>query len=171
MDELVGLENAYSITYKKFLDLYTEAQSKNDWSTLSFLETQYKSYFIDAVAAETAHNEPSDNEDAFPCPILSDTDFFTYRRIMNIITYLIGSPELAEKYRYYLEHVIAYKLRTNSDNKTYRCYDSDSLWKEFFLHCATLAAVIRQRKIIDIDELVYRTQEYFENAPFDYSFT
>lgn len=169
MDELAGAE--HSLSLKKFLALYTEAQSKNDWSTLSLLETNYKSYFIDAVTAETAHNEPSDNEDAFPCPILSDTEFFTYRRIMNIVTYLTGSPELAERYRFYLEHVIIYTLRTNSDNKKYRCYDSDSLWEKFFLRCVALATVIRQRKISDIDELVYRTQEYFENAPFDYSFT
>lgn len=162
-------DDAFPISYEAFLLLYSKALSQNDWGALSVLEAKYKIFFIDAIIAETSKYEPSDNEDEYPYPILSDTNFFTYRRIMNIVTYLTGSMESAKKYTFYLEHAITYTLRTNVNNKEYRCYDSDSLWKDFFLRCVALASAIRVRKIDSIEELVFRAQEYYENAPFDYS--
>lgn len=151
------------LSYQDFLSIYQQAMRLCDQKALSHLKHLYPDFYAEAYIQMIP-----------PCPNLEQSQT-TYPIlelpagyspcVLNMITYLTGDPKTACLYIDSLfEHVKNEKRRNIRTDQVCHIFDETSLWNDFFTKEPSLAAVLCKRKIESFQELVLRTQNYFENA-------
>ena len=94
---------------------------------------------------------------------LIDSRRMTQNRVLDMVAYLFGKHEAPDKYKQILMDKIAYQDIFNYQLERYQQdYDKTALWDCFFMGLPELRYIIEQRRIQNLDELIYRASSYFE---------
>ncbi len=158
-------ENTANVRVEDFLIYYTKAYKRTNIKALTQLHEQFPE------VAELAFDEdyldslsdPADYEYRYRHPIRIDSKRMTQNRVLDMVAYLLGKHEAPDKYKQILADRIAYRDVFNYQLERYqRDYDKTALWDCFFMGLPELRYIIGQRRIQNLDELIYRASSYFE---------
>lgn len=161
-----------TLSYEDFFVLYCMADQKGDVKTLSELEEHYPSFFRKAYLDRLPFEADPDDKNVL-YPILT-LPFYYDSSIRDLLLYLLDFDLAGVKVcMSYLHKHIKWERRRNvrTDESSY-VFDANALWPDFFLAIPLLVSCIRRKRIHSLEELIFRAQEYFEQAdpsvfPFD----
>lgn len=153
------------ITDEQFLAVYHKAFNRNQSHYINHLENVYPDVSDRVFSNEfiEKYNDPADQECNYRFPILCPANRNTVGRIRNMTAYLLGTLDWPPAFRRRLNDLVPYRLVFNYWLDEYvKDYDAVSLWEVYFKRHPELAEMIERRGISGLDELEYRTAEYFE---------
>lgn len=136
---------------------------------LFYIKKAYEKGNIKAMN-QMFHRFPSIAEKASNKYLLKE-DFLEYaeseipveKTVLRMVSYLLGKQHVPVEYCKLLRETIQYQETFNEKTFRYqKVYIKEDLWNHYFLFCKELKRVISIRKINSIEELLYRTGEYYE---------
>ena len=150
-----------------FLLYYSKAYRKGNIDALYQLSERYPDLLNQACQlALSHHQDPSDEEFLIPHPIVLSSAYFTERRVLDMVAYLLCKPAAPKSYRDILRNQISYQEIYNySLNRYKRSYEREELWNKFFGEIPELKDLLVKRKINSLEELEYHAARYFEEYP------
>lgn len=158
---IIQAEHTLAISQSEFHILISKALVRGESQTACDLLHKYPNIASD-IFGETTINDPADREEFYPYPILIPTTRYTYKRIMNMVAYLLGKFDAPQQYGIQLSKLIPYRLVFNTYTESFvKDFDADLLWKKFFLELPTLNNIIHLRAIQSLEELADRAADYF----------
>lgn len=153
----------HNLMYTDFLSLYQQAMENSDTETLFLLEENYPEYASMAYLEQCGFKADLDPKESL-YPILCQPANFS-PCVMNMVSYLICDTRHCTDFTEFLfNHVKSVKRLNIRTDEVYYVFDETSLWEQFFLKEPTLASAILRKHIESFQELIYRTQDYFEQA-------
>ncbi|WP_455614831.1 hypothetical protein [Eisenbergiella sp.] len=159
-------ENTPEISVEDFLIYYYKAYQRGNVKAITQLHDTFPE------VAELAFDEdylnslcdPADYEYQFLHPITIDSSRMTERRVLDMVAYLYGKHNAPTKYKLILSDKIPYQTIFNYQIERYqRDYNKTALWDCFFMELPELRYIVEQRRIKNLDELIYRASSYFED--------
>lgn len=150
-----------------FLLYYSKAYRKGNIDALYQLSERYPDLLNQACQlALSHHQDPSDEEFLIPHPIVLSSAYFTERRVLDMVAYLLCKPAAPKSYQDILRNQISYQEIYNySLNRYKRSYEREELWNKFFGEIPELKDLLVKRKINSLEELEYHAARYFEEYP------
>lgn len=163
--QIIRTKEPLAIADEEILVLYNKAYRRNDLNCMNHLVDVYPdvsdrllSFDFQLKIIESTY------EEQYIYPILCPTDTNSEGRIKNIVTYLTGQRDWPESLRKRLYDTIPYRLVFDYWLEEFvRDYEAAPLWEVYFTGQQELARPIKQRRITSLEELVYRTVNYFEH--------
>lgn len=157
------MDRAQFLSYEEFLEDFKESMSQNDRESLSKLQKTYPAYYNKAFIQQIPAIPDWDSSSS-PYPILQLPVNYS-PCVINIISYLVTNPKTVQACISYLFQNLQSTIRRNirTDEVIY-IFDEDLLWKQFFMKLPALSSVLHDKKIKSLQELVSRTQDYYEKA-------
>lgn len=154
---------AHNLMYPDFLALYQQAMKSSDTETLFLLEENYPEYASKAYLEQNGFEADLDSKESL-YPILCQPANFS-PCVMNMVSFLIPDTRRCTDFIDFLfTHVKGVKRLNARTDEVYYVFEETSLWEQFFLKEPTLASAIIRKHIESFQELIYRTQDYFEQA-------
>lgn len=161
--DAVFCKNFHNLLYQDFLSLYQQAMEKADTETLFLLEENYPEYTSMAYLEQYGFATDLDTKESLYPILCQPANFLPC--VMNMVSYLICDTKRCTDFAdFLLNHVKSVKRLNVRTDEVYYVFDETSLWEQFFLKEPTLASAIVRRHIESLQELICRTQDYFEQA-------
>lgn len=155
------------ITLETFLRIYQKANLRLDTEAIRYLQYHYPE-FIELMKNDkiiSLYGDNADLEYQYLYAVFVNTRRYTKRRILEMVTYLIGGDCSQPGYAQRLDaNVSSRKMFNYRTCQYYLCYDEESLWSDFFMSETELKTAIQKRAIQTLYELTEQTYLYFDRC-------
>lgn len=163
--EILQSKKPIAITDEEFLAVYNKAFRRDHIHYILHLGDVYPEIedrvFSDEFEEE--HENLADRECQYLFPIFCPANRNTIGKIRNMTAYLLGTMDWTQIYMQRLNSLVPYRMVFNYWLDEYvRDYAEVPLWEDYFKGSKELSRMIELRGISGVDELGYRTWEYFE---------